>query len=79
MNRMLTLSRRLTGVAPDANLLMYKVFADVSCFVMIYGHIANSRKDPLDTDEEVLIQAFCDAYGAGVGFTESRVCATADL
>ncbi|KAM6478861.1 subtilisin-like protein [Trichoderma sp. SZMC 28011] len=39
----------LTGVAPDAQLLSFKVFAD----------------DPWDTDEDVLIQAFCDAYGAG--------------
>lgn len=40
----------LTGVSPDAQLLSFKVFAD----------------DPWDTDEDVLIQAFCDAYGAGV-------------
>ncbi|TFB06704.1 hypothetical protein CCMA1212_000331 [Trichoderma ghanense] len=39
----------LIGVAPDARLLSFKVFAD----------------DPWDTDEDVLIQAFCDAYGAG--------------
>ena len=39
----------LTGVAPDAELLSYKVFAD----------------EPWDTDEEMLMQAFCDAYGAG--------------
>ncbi|KAL7790302.1 peptidase S8/S53 domain-containing protein [Trichoderma ceciliae] len=39
----------LIGVAPDAQLLSFKVFAD----------------NPWDTDEDVLIQAFCDAYGAG--------------
>ncbi|KAG9250584.1 peptidase S8/S53 domain-containing protein [Emericellopsis atlantica] len=39
----------LTGVAPDVELLIYKVFAD----------------NAVDTSEEVLIQAFCDAYGAG--------------
>ncbi|KAH6606197.1 hypothetical protein Trco_005350 [Trichoderma cornu-damae] len=39
----------LVGVAPDAQLLSFKVFAD----------------NPWDTDEDVLIQAFCDAYGAG--------------
>ncbi|KAF7558786.1 hypothetical protein G7046_g5366 [Stylonectria norvegica] len=40
---------RLTGVAPDARLLIYKVFSDT----------------PWNTDEETLIQAFCDAYSAG--------------
>ncbi|KAI5466831.1 peptidase S8/S53 domain-containing protein [Mariannaea sp. PMI_226] len=39
----------LTGVAPDAKLLIYKVFSD----------------DPWETDEETIMQALCDAYNAG--------------
>lgn len=54
-------------MAPDAELLIYKVFADVS-FVRKFrcGSQLTNVQDPLDTDEEVLMQAFCDAYGAGV-------------
>ncbi|VTT72934.1 unnamed protein product [Fusarium fujikuroi] len=40
----------LTGVAPEAELLIYKVFSD----------------DPWETDEETIMQALCDAYNAGV-------------
>ncbi|KAL7781385.1 subtilisin-like protein [Trichoderma afarasin] len=47
----------LTGVAPDAQLLSFKVFAD----------------DPWDTDEDVLIQAFCDAYGAGADIITASI------
>ncbi|CAM1503807.1 Fc.00g013980.m01.CDS01 [Cosmosporella sp. VM-42] len=39
----------LTGVAPDARLLIYKIFSDT----------------PWDSNEETVIQAFCDAYQAG--------------
>ncbi|KAL7932468.1 subtilisin-like protein [Trichoderma chlorosporum] len=47
----------LVGVAPDAQLLSFKVFAD----------------DPWDTDEDVLIQAFCDAYGAGADIITASI------
>ncbi|CAI6093329.1 unnamed protein product [Clonostachys chloroleuca] len=50
-------SHWFTGVAPDADLLIYKVFSD----------------DPLDTDEEVLIQAFCDAYSAGADIITASI------
>ncbi|KAH8174812.1 subtilase family protein [Sarocladium implicatum] len=46
-----------TGVAPDAELLIYKVFAD----------------DPWETDEETLIQSFCDAYGAGADVISASI------
>ncbi|KAL6898828.1 peptidase S8/S53 domain-containing protein [Trichoderma evansii] len=47
----------LVGVAPDAQILSFKVFAD----------------DPWDTDEDVLIQAFCDAYGAGADIITASI------
>ncbi|KAI9147819.1 Subtilisin NAT [Paramyrothecium foliicola] len=47
----------LTGVAPDAELLIYKVFAD----------------NPWDTDEEALIQSFCDAYSAGADIISASI------
>ncbi|KAK0384360.1 hypothetical protein NLU13_8447 [Sarocladium strictum] len=46
-----------TGVAPDAELLIYKVFSD----------------EPYDTDEETIIQAFCDAYGAGADVISASI------
>ncbi|KND92962.1 Thermophilic serine proteinase [Tolypocladium ophioglossoides CBS 100239] len=46
----------LVGVAPEAELLAYKVFSDK------HG-----------TTEEVLIQAFCDAYSAGADVITSSV------
>ncbi|KFA48007.1 hypothetical protein S40293_02676 [Stachybotrys chartarum IBT 40293] len=42
---------------PDAELLIYKVFAD----------------QPWDSDEETLIQAFCDAYGAGADVISASI------
>ncbi|KAM0474544.1 hypothetical protein ACHAPX_007488 [Trichoderma viride] len=47
----------LVGVAPEAQILSFKVFAD----------------NPLDTDEDVLIQAFCDAYGAGADIITASI------
>ncbi|KAK1248218.1 hypothetical protein MKX08_006438 [Trichoderma sp. CBMAI-0020] len=47
----------LVGVAPDAQVLSFKVFAD----------------NPWDTDEDVLIQAFCDAYGAGADIITASI------
>ncbi|KAL7951248.1 peptidase S8/S53 domain-containing protein [Trichoderma barbatum] len=47
----------VVGVAPDAQLLSFKVFAD----------------NPWDTDEDVLIQAFCDAYGAGADIITASI------
>ncbi|KAG5978810.1 hypothetical protein E4U55_005910 [Claviceps digitariae] len=43
--------KRFSGVAPEAELFMYKVFSD--------------EPGQSDTTEDVLIQAFCDAYSAG--------------
>ncbi|KAF5673203.1 putative subtilisin-like serine protease [Fusarium heterosporum] len=47
----------LTGVAPDAELLIYKVFSD----------------DPWETDEETIMQALCDAYNAGADVITSSI------
>ncbi|KJZ76749.1 hypothetical protein HIM_03626 [Hirsutella minnesotensis 3608] len=47
-----------TGVAPEAHLLAYKIFPDI----MTNG-----------TSDEVLIQAFCDAYAAGADIISSSV------
>ncbi|KAF4981815.1 hypothetical protein FZEAL_2442 [Fusarium zealandicum] len=47
----------LTGVAPDAELLIYKVFSD----------------DPWETDEETVMQALCDAYNAGADVITSSI------
>ncbi|KAK5995716.1 Thermophilic serine proteinase [Cladobotryum mycophilum] len=47
----------LIGVAPDAKLLVYKVFPDV----------------PENTDEDILIQAFCDAYSAGADIITASI------
>ncbi|KAF4456563.1 putative subtilisin-like serine protease [Fusarium austroafricanum] len=47
----------LTGVAPDAELLIYKVFSD----------------DPWETDEETIMQALCDAYNAGADIITSSI------
>ncbi|KAM0427243.1 hypothetical protein ACHAPT_007673 [Fusarium lateritium] len=47
----------LTGVAPDAELLIYKVFSD----------------DPWETDEETIMQALCDAYSAGADVITSSI------
>ncbi|KAG6314457.1 hypothetical protein E4U22_008757, partial [Claviceps purpurea] len=48
-----------SGVAPEAELLMYKVFSD--------------EPGPSDTTEDVLIQAFCDAYSAGADVISASV------
>lgn len=56
-------------MAPDAQLLSFKVFADVCATILPSTYsspLTSYRQDPWDTDEDVLIQAFCDAYGAGV-------------
>ncbi|KAF5022434.1 hypothetical protein F66182_5519 [Fusarium sp. NRRL 66182] len=47
----------LTGVAPDAELLIYKVFSD----------------DPWETDEATIMQALCDAYNAGADVITSSI------
>ncbi|KAF5607156.1 subtilisin-like serine protease [Fusarium subglutinans] len=47
----------LTGVAPEAELLIYKVFSD----------------DPWETDEETIMQALCDAYNAGADVITSSI------
>ncbi|KAK7431544.1 hypothetical protein QQZ08_002035 [Neonectria magnoliae] len=47
----------LTGVAPDAELLIYKVFSD----------------DPWETDEETIMQALCDAYNAGADVISTSI------
>ncbi|EGU82523.1 hypothetical protein FOXB_06960 [Fusarium oxysporum f. sp. conglutinans Fo5176] len=47
----------LTGVAPEADLLIYKVFSD----------------DPWETDEETIMQALCDAYNAGADVITSSI------
>ncbi|EFY99628.2 Peptidase S8/S53, subtilisin/kexin/sedolisin [Metarhizium robertsii ARSEF 23] len=50
---------RFTGVAPGAELLIFKVFSDAPT--------------PSDTTEDVLIQAFCDAYTAGADVITASV------
>ncbi|KAK2593736.1 hypothetical protein QQS21_008554 [Conoideocrella luteorostrata] len=50
---------KFTGVAPEAELLIYKVFSD--------------RSEESDTTEDVLIQAFCDAYSAGADVITASV------
>ncbi|OBS22133.1 hypothetical protein FPOA_08469 [Fusarium poae] len=47
----------LTGVAPDAELLIYKVFSD----------------NPWETDEVTIMQALCDAYNAGADIITSSI------
>ncbi|KAM0301737.1 hypothetical protein ACHAPM_004885 [Fusarium culmorum] len=47
----------LTGVAPDAELLVYKVFSD----------------NPWETDEVTIMQALCDAYNAGADIITSSI------
>jgi hypothetical protein len=63
---------RLTGVAPDAELLIYKVFSDVRIdqpnFDTPNMLIVCTKQDPWETDEETIMQALCDAYNAGVCF-----------
>ncbi|QLI67948.1 Pyrolysin [Metarhizium brunneum] len=51
--------RAFTGVAPGAELLIFKVFSDAPT--------------PSDTTEDVLIQAFCDAYTAGADVITASV------
>jgi hypothetical protein len=57
---------RLTGVAPDAKLLIYKVFADVRKYYFLRDISLRIPQRSRRTDEELIIQAFCDAYKAGV-------------